>query len=216
MENQKIDAIVKEVVRKLKDKESPKEHSNFRVEASGRHVHLSKSDAMTLFGTTDLTIDRELSQPGQYLYKEKVMLIGTKGVIKGVSILGPCRDKTQVELSMTDARSIGLKGVVRDSGDLEQTENVIISHAGKIVTAASGTIVAKRHIHMTPDDATRLNVKDKQEVAVYVSGTRPLIFDKVLVRVKSDYSLSMHIDYDEANAVGLSSNSKGKIVEVSL
>lgn len=212
MENQKIEIIVNEVVRKLKDKETPR----IRVEASGRHVHLSKEDAMTLFGTTDLTIDRELSQPGQYLYKEKVMLIGSKGIMKSVSILGPCRDKTQVELSLTDARSIGLKGVVRDSGDLEQTESVIISHAGKIITAASGTIVAKRHIHMTPDDATLLKVKDKQEVSVYVSGVRPLIFDKVLVRVKADYRLSMHIDYDEANAVGLDGNSMGKIVEVSI
>ncbi|GAU75887.1 phosphate propanoyltransferase [Fusibacter sp. 3D3] len=212
MENLKIEAIVKAVVQKLKDQEVPK----IRVEASGRHVHLSKADAMTLFGSTELTIDRELSQPGQYLYKEKVMLIGSKGVIKAVAILGPCRDKTQVELSMTDARSIGLKGVVRDSGDLDQTESVIIAHAGKCITAVSGTIVAKRHIHMTPDDAMLLKVKDKQEVSVYVSGMRPVIFDKVLVRVKADYRLSMHIDYDEANAVGLDKNAVGRIVEVSL
>lgn len=213
MDTNKLNQIVNDVISKLNMEGQEQTMTNkIPVEASGRHIHLSQEDAMTLFGTYHLTIDRELSQPGQYLYKEKVMIIGPKGVLKSVAVLGPCRDKTQVELSSTDARSIGLKGVVRDSGNLEGAESLVIGVGGKIVIADACAIVARRHIHMTTQDASRLSVKDKDVVSVKVTGHRPLIFQEVLVRVNDQFSLSMHIDYDEANAVGLTASSFAEIV----
>lgn len=186
---------------------------SFQVEASGRHVHLSQEDAMTLFGKSELTQVKELSQPGQYLCKEKVTLIGPKGVISGVAVLGPCRSKTQVEVSRTDARALGLRGLIRDSGDLEGAEDIVISAGGKCLEAKGTVIAAKRHIHMRPEEAKALQVTDKDIVMVKVTGERPLVFDDVLVRVKDSYRLSMHIDYDEANAVGLTKDSVGKIIQ---
>lgn len=215
MDTNKLEQIVSEVISKLnmemQEGTCQSSQPKIPVEASGRHIHLSKEDAMTLFGTDELTVDRELSQPGQYLYKEKVMLIGPKGVMKGIAVLGPCRGKTQVELSSTDARSIGLKGIVRDSGDLDGTESVMVSAGGKVISVASGVIVARRHIHMTPDDAICLSVKDREIVSVRVTGNRPLIFEDVLIRVSEKFRLSMHIDYDEANAVGLNASSFAEI-----
>jgi len=198
------DLIVAKVLEKLSTK--------IRVEASGRHIHLSHADAMTLFGTTELTAVRELSQPGQYLYKEKVTLIGPKGIIKDVAILGPCRGDTQVELSITDMRTLGLQPVVRDSGDLKGAGDVVVTANNRVIAAQGAAIVAKRHLHMTPEDAERLGVKQGQEVAVRVHGSRKLIFEEVLVRVSPKYILSMHLDYDEANAVGLTAEAYGEIV----
>lgn len=199
-----VDRIVSKVMEKLA--------LRIRVEASGRHVHLSREDALTLFGKTELTVQRELSQPGQYLYLEKVNLIGAKGMIKDVAILGPCRGKTQVELSMTDLRTLGIQPVIRNSGELENTEDVVIMAESQVVMAKSAVIVAKRHLHMTPEDAARMSVSEGQLVAVRVFGSRQLIFEEVLVRVSQKYSLSLHLDYDEANAVGLEKNSYGEIV----
>lgn len=219
MDTIKIEKIVSEVISKLNIEASSSAASTLRqralriqVEASGRHVHLSREDAISLFGRDELTIERELSQPGQYLYKEKVMLIGPKGVLKSVAVLGPCRGNTQVELSKTDARSIGLNGIVKDSGDLEHAEAIMISVDGKVISVASGAIVARRHIHMTQDDAICLSVKDRDIVSVRVGGSRPLIFEDVLVRVNNQYRLSMHIDHDEANAVGLDASSYAEIL----
>lgn len=199
-----VDMIVSKVMEKLA--------LRIRVEASGRHVHLSKEDALTLFGQTELSVQRELSQPGQYLYLEKVNLIGAKGMIKDVAILGPCRGKTQVELSMTDLRTLGIQPVVRNSGELENTEDVVIMAESQVVMAKSAVIVAKRHLHMTPEDAALMSVSEGQMVAVRVFGSRQLIFEDVLVRVSPKYRLSLHLDYDEANAVGLEKNSYGEIV----
>lgn len=204
MNKAEYDLIVAKVLQKL--------IYPIRVEASGRHVHLSESDALTLFGTTELSQSRELSQPGQYLYKEKVNLIGPKGIIKDVAILGPCRGNTQVELAITDMRAIGVQPVIRDSGDLSGAGDVIIMAGSQVVTAKSAAIVAKRHLHMTPDDAKRFSVNEGQLVAVRVYGSRKLIFEDVLVRVSPKYSLSMHLDYDEANAVGLTVDAYGEIV----
>lgn len=198
------DLIVLKVLEKLSTK--------IRVEASGRHIHLSHADATTLFGTTELTVVRDLSQPGQYLYKEKVNLIGPKGIIKDVAILGPCRGDTQVELSITDMRTLGIQPVVRDSGDLQGAGDVVVTGNNRVIAAHGAAIVAKRHLHMTPEDAERLGVKQGQEVAVRVYGSRKLIFEEVLVRVSPKYSLSMHLDYDEANAVGLTAETYGEIV----
>ena len=209
MSKKMIDEIVEKVLKVI-----AKQTATIRVEASGRHVHLSKEDAMVLFGTTEMTIQRELSQPGQYLYKEKVMLIGTKGVLNDVSILGPCRGKTQVELSVTDALVLGIKPVVKDSGNLEGASDVLISANGKVIEALSSAIISRRHLHMTPEDATHYCVKDGDIVAVRVYGTRLTTFEEVLVRVNANYSLRLHLDYDEANAVGFTKETLGEIVKI--
>lgn len=207
MDKSIIELIVTKVLAQLKA-----ESKQFRVEASGRHVHLSKEDALKLFGTEELTPVKELSQPGQFLCKEKVRIIGPKGEFKDVAVLGPCRGKTQVEVSMTDARMLGVPAVVRDSGDTANCPSVWIQNAGCMIEAPSSTIVASRHIHMTPQDADKYSVKDGDKVSVRVHGTRKLIFEDVLIRVNPRYALSMHIDYDEANAVGLNKESYGEMV----
>ena len=140
MINADYDLIVAKVLEKLSTK--------IRVEASGRHIHLSHADAMTLLGTTELTAMRELSQPGQYLYKEKVTLIGPKGIIKDVAILGPCRGDTQVELSITDMRTLGLQPVVRDSGNLQGAGDVVVTANNHVIAAQGAAIVAKRHLQI--------------------------------------------------------------------
>ncbi|MCG8485618.1 MAG: phosphate propanoyltransferase [Clostridia bacterium] len=208
MDKKLIEEIVGKVIQNLKNTKG-----TIPVEASGRHIHLSKEDAITLFGTTQLTIQRELSQPGQYLYKEKAMLMGPKGILKDVAILGPCRGKTQVELSITDARSIGVKPVVKDSGDLNGASDIIIAANGKVVEGHGTTIIARRHLHMRPEDALTFEVSDGEIVAVRVYGSRQTVFEEVLVRVSPSYSLSLHLDYDEANAVGLLKDSRGEIVK---
>lgn len=208
MDRKLIDQIVEKVVQSLKNM-----NGDIPVEASGRHIHLSKEDALALFGTTKFTVQRELSQPGQYLYKEKVMLIGPKGVLKDVAILGPCRGKTQAELSMTDTRNIGIKPVVRDSGNLEEASDIIVAANGRVVEGHGIAIVARRHLHMTPKDALTYEVADGDIVAVRVYGTRKVVFEEVLVRVSPNYCLSFHLDYDEANAVGLLKDSRGEIVK---
>ncbi len=182
-------------------KEKLEETRRIPIEASGRHIHLSQTDAKILFGENyEFNVLKELSQPGQVAYKERLRLVGPKGVIEGVVILGPCRDKTQVELSMTDCKSLGIKPVIKNSGDISGTPGAIILNGDKIVKIEEGVIVANRHIHMTPEDATNLCVKDKDIVNVKVMSERPVIFEDVLVRVNSNFKLNMHIDYDEANA----------------
>lgn len=183
-----------------------------KVEASGRHVHLSEDDAISLFGTKELEKCKDLSQPGQYATTHRVTLVGSKGVLNNVVVLGPCRGKTQVEISMTDSRILGVKPVIRESGDLDGTPNIVLCVEDKSVVSKESVIVAKRHIHMQEKDASNLNVSDKDIVKVKVSGDRSLIFDDVLVRVSDNYRLSMHIDHDEANAVGLNKISTGKII----
>lgn len=207
MDKQMIDDLVNQVIRELEKKDKCLE-----VEASGRHVHLSKEDAQQLFGRDTLTPERELSQPGQFLSKEKVNLIGPKGSFKDVAVLGPLREKTQVEVSMTDARVLGISPVLKESGDLTNCADLWIQYKDKMIEAKSSAMVAKRHIHMTPEDANHLQVKDGETVAVRVYGQRPITFEDVLVRVNSRYQLRMHIDYDEANAVGLGKNTYGKII----
>lgn len=184
------------------------------VEASGRHVHLSRESIDLLFGKGyELTKVRELSQPGQYVCKERVTLIGPKSILRNVVILGPERKKTQVELSLTDAVALGLKVPIRESGDLAGSASIVLATENKILQMEEGVIVAKRHIHMTPEDAEKFQVKDKQLVKVQVLGTRPLIFDEVLVRVHQNYQTRMHIDYDEANACGFQKGTLGRLIK---
>lgn len=174
------------------------------VETSARHIHLSQEHVDILFGAGhQLTHKKDLSQPGQFACEERVTVVGPKRELKNVSILGPVRKESQVELSATDARSIGLNAPVRESGVLEGSAPCkLVGPAGE-VELEYGVIVAKRHIHITPEDAQAFGVSDKEIVKVKVdSDGRSLIFDDVVVRVSASYATAMHIDTDEANACG--------------
>jgi len=183
------------------------------VELSARHVHLSEKDAMELFGGP-LTKVRDLSQPGQFLCRERVRLIGPKGVIDNVAVLGPARKSSQVEISKTDARILGTDAPVRESGDTSGTPGIILASADGIVGLEEGLIVAMRHIHMTSEDAKRFNVSDKQRVSVKIDSDRPVILENVIVRVNENFKLAMHIDLDEGNAAGWNKNVTAKITDV--
>lgn len=181
------------------------------VELSARHVHLSEKDALALFGGP-LTPVRELSQPGQFLSKERVRLIGPKAVIDNVAVLGPARGSSQVEISKTDARILGTETPVRISGDVSGTPGIILASQTGIVGLEQGLIVAARHIHMTPQDAVRLGLSDGDLVSVRLDGERPVILENVLARVSDEFSLALHIDLDEGNSTGWNSSATGRII----
>ena len=183
------------------------------VEISARHIHVSRKDLDILFGEGyELTNKKDLSQPGQFACEEKVTIVGTKGSIKA-SILGPVRPDTQVELSLTDARSIGVTAPIRESGDIKGTGACkIIGPAGE-VDITEGVIAAKRHIHMTVADGEKYGIKDKQIVSVKIpTADRALIFGDVVARVSDSYALAMHIDTDEANAASVPGSCTGEIL----
>ena len=187
----------------------------FIVETSARHVHLAEKDFKVLFGEeATLTPKKDLSQPGQYACEERVTVVGPKKSLPGVSILGPFRGASQVELSATDARSLGLGIAIRESGDLSGTPACkLVGPCGE-VELSEGVIVAKRHIHATVKDAEELGVKDKDIVSVKVNTEgRSLIFGDVIVRVNDSYALAMHIDTDESNAGCVTPTTMGEIVK---
>lgn len=187
----------------------------FLVETSARHVHLSEADIETLFGKGHtLTHKKDLSQPGQYACEERVTLVGPKKPIANVIILGPARKATQVELSFTDARTLGVSAPVRESGDVAGSAGCkIVGPAGEI-DLTEGVIIAKRHIHMTPDDAAKFGVADKDIVSVKLdSNGRKTVFGDVVVRVNPTFALAMHIDTDEANAACAFGEFYGEIVK---
>ena len=192
---------------------APSDGSVF-AEASARHVHLTQADTERLFGAgATLERVRDLSQPGQFLSDKRVRLVTRKGTIDNVAVLGPVRPETQVELSMTDCRSLGLKAPVRMSGDLSGAADVCIFGDSGSIEAKGSVIVAKAHIHMTPSDARAFGVSDGQHVKVRVESTRPVTFDDVVVRVSDKFALAMHIDFDEANACLLDKTAKAFIVK---
>ncbi len=183
------------------------------VETSARHLHVSQQDLETLFGKGyELSFKKALSQPGQFATNDKVEVVGPKGSLK-MSILGPVRPETQVEVALTDARKLGLNPPIRESGCLEGTPGCkLIGPAGE-VEIDHGVIAAQRHIHFTPEDAEKAGVEDKQIVAVKVGDNgRGLVFGDVIVRVSPKYAAAMHIDTDEANAAGLSGTIDGEIL----
>ena len=187
----------------------------FLVETSARHVHVTQEHLEILFGKGyELTKKKDLSQPGQYACEERVTVVGPKKELKGVSILGPVRKATQVELSLTDARSIGVAAPVRESGDVAGSAGCkLIGPAGE-VDLTEGVIAAKRHIHATPADAEQLGVKNGDIVSVKVdTDGRSLVFGDVVVRVSDSYALAMHIDTDESNAAGCGREQYGEIVK---
>ena len=185
------------------------------IETSARHIHVSQEALETLFGKGyELTKKKDLSQPGQYACEERVQVVGPKSSFPGVSILGPVRNATQVEISASDARSIGVTAPVRESGDIKDSAPCKLVGPKGEVEISEGVIVAKRHIHMTTADAAEFGLTDKQVVSVKVdSPERSLIFGDVVVRVNDSFALAMHIDTDEANAVLAGANAMGEIIK---
>lgn len=180
------------------------------LEASGRHVHVNEEQAQILFGH-GLTPLRPLSQPGQYLAQERVTVKGPKGEFQNVAVLGPARGKAQVEISLTDGKTLGILPPVRLSGDVADSPGAeLIGPMGRI-TINEGVIAAKRHIHMTPEDARHFGVKDKQIVRLQTFTDRPVVFEDVAVRVSPDFETFVHLDYDEANACGFQKGDLGRI-----
>lgn len=181
------------------------------IEASGRHVHLTAEAAQTLFGHP-LTPKKPLSQPGQYACAERVTLIGSKGRLENVAVLGPARKECQVELSMTDCVTLGVAAPVRLSGDIDGTPGITLQAGENTVRLARGVIVAKRHIHMTPEDAALQNISGSTTVRLRCFTGRPLVFDDVAVRISPEFATRVHLDYDEANACGFRQGDLGMIV----
>ncbi len=188
---------------------------NFIVETSARHIHVTEQTLAKLFGEGHtLTNKKDLSQPGQFACEEKVTLVGPKGSMN-VSILGPVRSADQVELSFTDARTLGLKGVpVRESGDVAGTPGIkLVGPCGE-TEITEGVMIAKRHIHMTPEDADKFGVKDKDVVCVKIETEgRSTVYGDTVVRVSPKFALAMHIDTDECNAAAAFGTVYGEIVK---
>ncbi|GAA0069624.1 ethanolamine utilization phosphate acetyltransferase EutD [Clostridium sardiniense] len=203
-----LNSIIDEVVKRVKDE------AFIEVEASGRHVHLTEKDVEKLFGANyKLTKIKDLSQPGQFACKERVTIKGPKGSLKNVVVLGPTRPESQVEVSLTDALSLGVKPPIKISGELLDTPGIKIESERGSVNLDRGLIAAKRHIHVSNEDAKKFEVKDNDLVKVKVFGERPLIFDDVVIRVSEKYNTFMHIDYDEANACGFKTGTFARIIK---
>jgi putative phosphotransacetylase len=184
------------------------------IGVSNRHLHVAQDDLEALFGKGyQLTVKKDLSQKGQFAAEETVTLVGPKAAMANVRILGPCRKRTQVEVSRTDCFQLGLNPPVRDSGDLDGSESIKIVGPKGEVTIPAGAILAKRHIHMTCEEAEKLGLCDRDIVMARTSGERALIFDEVLVRVHPTFTWEMHIDTDEANAASLKNGSLVTIIK---
>ena len=181
------------------------------LEASGRHIHVTKEQALALFGHP-LTPKRPLSQPGQYLANERVTVIGPKGEFQNVAVLGPERKEAQIEISLTDARSLGLEVPIRLSGDVKNSPGATLVGQQGSLTLPNGVIAAQRHIHLTPEDAAQFGVTDKQTVKLQTFTARPTIFGDVAVRISPEYASFVHLDYDEANACGFHTGDLGRIL----
>ena len=201
MDKQDIELLVDKVVSSI----------FVELEASGRHVHVTKEQALSLFGHP-LTPKRPLSQPGQYLANERVTVVGPKGEFSNVAVLGPERKEGQVEVSLTDARSLGLEAPVRLSGDVKGSPGILLRGEKGCVTLPEGVIAAQRHIHLTPEDAKKFRVQDRQTVKLQTYTARPVVFDDVAVRVSPDFASYVHLDYDEANACGFQKGDLGRIL----
>ena len=201
MEQLELHALVETVVGRL----------FVELEASGRHVHVTREQALELFGHP-LTPQRPLSQPGQYLANERVTVVGPKGEFRNVAVLGPERKEGQVEISLTDARTLGIDAPIRLSGDVKDSPGAVLVGERGRVTLRQGVIAAKRHIHLTPEDAARFGVRDKQNVKLQTYTSRPVILEDVAVRVSPEFASYVHLDYDEANACGFRKGDLGRIL----
>ena len=207
MNENEIRAIVSRVLADMAG-----EKKEIPIESSARHVHLTKEAVEALFGKgMTLTKKRDLSQPDEFLSEQRLKLVTAKGEIANVAVLGPERKAVQVELSMTDCRSLGIKAPVNLSGDLTGAGDVYLVSENAVYNASKSVIVAQNHIHMTPSDAEYYGVKDSQSVRVTVNTARPVTFDNVVIRVSEKFALAMHIDFDEANACCLGKDSTGRL-----
>ena len=200
MKQQELEALVGAVIGRL----------FVELEASGRHVHVTKEQAQMLFGHP-LTPKRPLSQPGQFLANERVTVIGPKGKFEQVAVLGPERREAQAEISLTDARALGIEAPLRQSGDVQGSPGVVLQGQRGTVALSQGVIIAQRHIHLTPQDARQFGVKDKQVVKLRTFTRRPAVLENVVVRVSPDFAAAAHLDYDEANACGFRKGDLGRI-----
>ena len=201
MENQELGALVDGVLRRI----------FVELEASGRHVHVTKDQALTLFGHP-LTPKRPLSQPGQFLANERVTVVGPKGEFRNVAVLGPERKEAQVEISLTDGKNLGIQPPVRLSGDVKGSPGCILEGPRGRVTLSQGVIAAQRHIHLTPEDGKRFGVRDKQVVKLQTFTGRPVVFEDTVVRISPEFQAAVHLDYDEANACGFRKGDLGRII----
>jgi acetate kinase len=184
----------------------------FLVEVSAHHIHLTQEHVEALFGQGhQLTKHADLSQPGQYACKEQLAIVGPKGRIERVRVLGPARKYTQIEIAMTEQFKLGIHPPIRESGDIADTPGCTLESPEGSVNVDRGVICALRHVHMTPADALRYGVRDKSFVCVRIAGDRELVFGDVLVRVDPSYALAMHIDTDEANAANVKTGAQGYI-----
>lgn len=181
------------------------------LEASGRHVHITKEQAQTLFGH-DLTPERPLSQPGQFLAKERISIIGPKGEFHNVAVLGPERKEAQIEISLTDSKTLGLTPPIHLSGKTEGTPGATLAGPRGQVQVSRGVMAAQRHIHLSPEEGQRFGVTDGQTVRLQVFTNRPVIFEDVVVRVHPAFRGAAHLDYDEANACGFRKGDLGRIL----
>jgi acetate kinase len=185
---------------------------SFLVEVSAHHIHLTQVHVEALFGKGhQLTKHADLSQPGQYACKEQLTIVGPKGRIERVRVLGPARKYTQIEIAMTEQFKLGVQPPVRESGDIADTPGCTLESPTGSVQVDRGVICALRHIHMTPEDALRYGVRDKSVVRVRIEGDRKLVFGDVLIRVDPSFALAMHIDTDEANAASVKTGAQGYI-----
>ncbi len=184
------------------------------VGVSSRHVHLTQEHVEVLFGPGHrLTVYKPLTQKGEFAAEERVSLVGPKGVLKNVRVLGPTRPKTQVEIAITDGFSLGINAPIRQSGHIEDTPGVILKGPKGTLVLDKGVIVAQRHLHCNPATAKKMGLRDGQLVDIQADGVRPVVFKDVLVRVKDNFRLEFHIDTDEANAAGLKNNQTVTIVK---
>lgn len=212
MEKQTYEMFVKLVTR-LVIEELEKFQRSVPIGVSNRHIHLDRKDMDILFGQdSELTFKKELGQPGQYAAEEMVTIRGRKGELSRVRVLGPLRSESQVEISVTDGFALGVKPPIRESGKLEGTPGVTIIGPKGTIEKDTGTIAALRHIHLTPEDAQRIGVRDKQMVKVEIGGLRGGIFHNVLIRVSEQFAPEMHIDVDEANAFGVKNGDRAYII----
>ncbi|KAB7706653.1 phosphate propanoyltransferase [Bacillus aerolatus] len=213
MDPQSIQSIVEEVLQQLGQKQPTLQPNQIPIAVSGRHVHLSEQHLAVLFGESyALKKKNDLSQPNQFAAEETVILSGPRGTIERVRVLGPSRNLTQVEVSQTDAFKLGVKPPIRQSGDIKGSSPVTIIGPKGSVYLTEGLIIAQAHIHMSPDDADRFQVKDGQYVQVTTGTERPITFGRVLIRVSPSYRLEMHIDTDEANAGFIRTGQIGELI----
>ena len=210
-----VEALVKKVISGLTENKVEMTTDDVPVGISNRHIHLSKKDLETLFGTGyELTPMKDLSQPGQYAAKETLTIVGPSlRPIENVRVLGPLRKSSQVEISKTDSYTLKVKPPVRESGDIQGSSPITIIGPKGVVTLTEGCIIANRHIHMSCDDARRFGVSDGEYVDVDVVGTRPSRWFGVQIRVNEAFRLEMHVDTDDANAVGIAGGSKVKLIK---